>query len=206
MTELRSQSNVGIILQGAKEPALSLVLLQHASNLSEEIFGADDINTAHSLQQLTQAHFLLGDINTALDIAKRALVIYQGRLGPEHAQVREAEKNVELLQAVIASIDQHRTDGRATAVQSSGPGMVPIATATKLNGLRGRDQPRINRNAPSQATSTENVPQGGHGVPSGSNTERVQDLDALVQYIQGHGAVKRGKNALRGKRRTGSKR
>lgn len=206
-------SNIGVILQSAKEPALSLVLLQQASSLTEEIFGPDNINTAHSLQQVTQVHFLLGDIATALDTAKRALGIYQARLGPEHPQVREAEKNVELLQAVIVSIDQHRTNERTFHAQVSGPGMSPIPTATKLNGLRSKERMRLmNPDAVPPPTPTRNSHEGDgtpahdHDVSSNTQPERVQDLDALVQYIQGHGAVKRGKNAMRGKRRTGSKR
>jgi protein TIF31 len=206
---------------------LSLALLSQAQQQSAVIFGADHIQNGQALHQLTQAHFLAGDIPKALETSKSALEIFEARLSKEHAQTKEVAKNVELLTAVVENVEKQKqatqqakerqlerlraaqarvtsTDRRRLATGTpttlgakSSPGAGPSSVA-------GPGEAGVSPSAVQDGAAAAGQPQEGSRIGERGHL----DVDELVKFIQGQGQpVKRSaKNALRGKRRTGAKR
>lgn len=158
-----------------------------------------------AMSQLTQAHFLNGNLEKALECAKVSAEIYKQRFGEEDAQSQEAAKNVELL---TGALEQNSRAAAVTEEQLKQLKAIQEQARQQGGGL-DRKQPVMIRTATVpgangvQATDGQQQPEG---VPE------VVDLDALVNFIQGKTAKTsssskaRGKTALRGKKRTGAKR
>lgn len=156
------------------------------------------------MSQLTQAHFLNGDLEKALKCAKVSADIYKQRFGEEDAQSQEAAKNVELLTGALGQ------NSRAAAVTEEQLKQLKAIQeqARQQGGNLDKKQPVMIRTAPVPGANGTQTTEGQQpeGVPE------VVDLDALVNFIQGKTAQTpssskaRGKTALRGKKRTGAKR
>lgn len=211
---LIAQSNAGVVLQALSEHALSLKLLLAAHDSTSKLFGPEHIQTGQSLHQLTQAHFLAGDIPAALAASEESFAIFEKRLGAEHGQTKEVFRNVELLRAVVENVERQKAAGaqakerqmeRLNAAQSRVGG----AGARRRLGPTMPQAPGSAGPGPStSAAATATVDEAVAAVQSKIGEKGHMDVDELVKFIQG-GPTKntsRGKNALRGKRRTGAKR
>jgi protein TIF31 len=212
-----SQSNAGVVLQAVNENALSLTLLSQAQRHCAELFGAQHIQTGQALHQLTQAHFLAGDIPKALETSKAALEIFEARLGKENGQTMEVAKNVELLTAVVENVEKQKQatqQAKERQLERLRAAQARVASTTRRK--LGTNSPTLGTATasasagPSSAAAVDDAAQQAAAVQEGSRIgERGHlDVDELVKFIQGQGQqpVKRAKNALRGKRRTGAKR
>jgi len=129
----------------------------------------------------------------------------------DHAQTKEVGKNVELLKAVVENVKRQKvarekSHERIRAVAGSsrrrlaGPGVVGHG----LGGVSATGAGLVNGGR---------VNGGATGVIGVEGASRIGerghlDVDELVKFIGGFGTGKaaRGKNSLRGKRRTGAKR
>lgn len=213
----------------------SLHLLTLASDLTTRQFGAEHLTTAQSLHQLTQAKFLVGDIPGAFTTSQQAYDIFKARLGEEHAQTKEVGRNVELLKAVVENVERQKAANEAQkkaqaerlhAAQARVGGLARFrrlgAGATTANGA-GASSVNGNGDGVVAAAKAESSASGAAAaaVEADADAENSRigerghlDVDELVKFIQGGGASvggaggkgNRGKNALRGKRRTGAKR
>ncbi|KAK4689464.1 protein TIF31, partial [Tremellales sp. Uapishka_1] len=196
-------SNAGVVLQALNENTLSLTLLLHAQRLTAEIFGDDHLSNGVALHQLTQAYFLAQDLPNALDTATRAMAIFEAKYGKEHAQTKEVGKNVELLNAVVENVEKQKEH----SLQQK------KAHAERLAALSANKK-RVVLNAEASTSAVAGAAPGPAvaGAEGSKIGERGHlDVDDLVKFIQGQGksgggANTRGKNSLRGKRRTGAKR
>ncbi|WWC66122.1 uncharacterized protein I206_100022 [Kwoniella pini CBS 10737] len=235
-------SNAGVVLQAINETTLALALQKQAYESTLSLFGDAHIQTGQSLHQLTQSHFLSGDMASALTTSEKALTIFNARLGEDHSQTKEVKKNVDLLRAVIDNVEKQKerneqlkkeSQERLKAAKerlslgSNVAGKRRLgSTLTGVNGTNGvrivdpatlaaaaaaAGHPiDINGQVPAGgSTATE----GGAPVADGSDVgaRGTESVEELVRFIQGQqvpsaSAAKRGKNALRGKRRTGAKR
>lgn len=186
-----------------------------AHNSTSELFGAEHIQTAQSLHQLTQAHFLAGDIPAALAASEKALAIFEKRLGADHTQTKEVSRNVELLRAVVENVERQKAAGaqarekqlerlHAAQARVGGSSVKRRLGSTLTQGADPTGKP-----GPGPSTSANSEAAAAAVAEKSRIGERGHlDVDELVQFIQG-GPTKsasRGKNALRGKRRTGAKR
>ena len=209
-------SNAGVVLQALNEHPLSLSLLLSAQKSTEKLFGAEHLQTAQSLHQLTQAYFLAGDIPAALAASQRAQGIFEKRLGADHAQTKEVQRNAELLQAFIENMEKQKAaDAQARerqlerlhAAQSRVGGG---ASRRRLGQTLASTQvpvPRTANGTAASASATASASASASVDTSKIGEKGHMDVDELVKFIQG-GPVKnspRGKNAMRGKRRTGAK-
>ncbi|WWC86535.1 uncharacterized protein L201_001412 [Kwoniella dendrophila CBS 6074] len=242
-------SNAGVVLQAINETSLALTLQQQAYESTLSLFGETHIQTGQSLHQLTQSHFLAGDMTSALSTSEKAYNTFVARLGEEHQQTKEVKKNVDLLKAVLDNVEkqkerneqikkdsQERLKAARERIQSGSLGNAGSTSASRrlgqtLNNASNGGGVRIvdpatlaaaaaaaghpidangQVSAGAPGTQTEN----GAPVAEGSNvgTRGTENLEDLVKFIQGQQApnnannARRGKNALRGKRRTGAKR
>lgn len=174
-------------------------------------FGDDHVTTGQTLHQLTQAHFLVNDIPSAFSTAEKAHEIFKARLGDDHPQTKETLRNVELLKLVIDNAEKQK--------QASKAQLDRIKEVTKMGGLGKYKRLDDKGNvviAPPPTNGNGNGASGhaessATGAKSNIGTKGTLDVDELVQFINGGGAggsggKNRGKNGLRGKRRTGAKR
>ncbi|KAK8866181.1 hypothetical protein IAR55_001332 [Kwoniella newhampshirensis] len=252
-------SNVGVVLQAINETTLSLSLQKQAYESTLALFGSAHIQTGQSLHQLTQAHFLAGDMPSALSTSEQALAIFATRLGEEHGQTKEVKKNVELLRAVLDNVERQKERNEQVKKESqerlrlarervgqlgAGAG-TSAARGRRLGqglgggngGVRIVDPAALQAVAAAAAAAAAGtgVSSGGqHGVPpvegqaegvasapegvvptaeeiSHIGARGTESVEELVRFIQGQQqnqapTARRGKNALRGKRRTGAKR
>ena len=198
------QSNAGVILQSTGDNTSSFNLLNQAYNLTTEQFGDDHVTTGQTLHQLTQAHFLVNDIPAAFSTAEKAYEIFKARLGEEHAQTKETFRNVELLKLVIDNAEKQK--------QASKAQLERIKQVTKAGGLGKykRVDEKGNVVIAPPATASGHAESSATGAKSNIGVKGELDVDELVQFINGGGSgggkSTRGKNGLRGKRRTGAKR
>lgn len=197
-----------MVLQATNENAASLNLLKQAVALNTEQFGEDHLSTGQSLHQLTQAHFLVNDIQSAFETSQKAFEIFKARLGDEHAQTKELQRNVELLKVVIENAERQKVASKAQVER--------IKASAKLGGL-GRyrkvdESGKITIAPPQDAAAAAAGESSANGAArSKIGAKGTLDVDELVNFINGGGAETSGKNArgtknLRGKRRTGAKR
>ena len=188
------------------EHKLSLSVLNTSYNSTVSIFGPNHIQTAQSQHQLTQAHFLAGDINAALESAKAALPIFEKTVGKEHPQTKEVMRNVEVLSSVADNVERQKALGdqaRARQLERL------HATQSRVGGLRRRLGMPAGTTV--NGTSVNGSKPNGIEAPSKIGTRGHLDVDELVNFIQGGSGTTsaqgtRAKHSLRGKRRTGSKR
>jgi protein TIF31 len=179
--------------------------------LTTEQFGDDHVTTGQTLHQLTQAHFLVNDIPAAFSTAEKAHEIFKVRLGDEHPQTKETSRNVELLKLVIDNAEKQK--------QASKAQLERIKQVTKMGGLGKYKRVDEKGNVVIAPPAAGAGGASGHaessatGAKSNIGTKGELDVDELVQFINGGGAggngggkTSRGKNGLRGKRRTGAKR
>jgi protein TIF31 len=172
--------------------------------LTTEQFGDDHVTTGQTLHQLTQAHFLVNDIPAAFSTAEKAYEIFKARLGEEHAQTKETFRNVELLKLVIDNAEKQK--------QASKAQLERIKQVTKAGGLGKykRVDEKGNVVIAPPATASGHAESSASGAKSNIGVKGELDVDELVQFINGGGSgggkTSRGKNGLRGKRRTGAKR
>jgi protein TIF31 len=194
----------------------SLHLLTLACDLTSEQFGAEHLTTAQSLHQLTQAKFLVGDIPGAATTSQQALDIFKARLGEDHAQTKEVGRNVELLKAVMDNVERQKVANEAQKkaaaerLQSAQArvgglarfrrlGATPAATGAAATATANGTAVAANPDATATGQAESSA--------AGAATAAEKSVEELVRFIDGSGAkVSRGKNALRGKRRTGAKR
>jgi hypothetical protein len=154
---------------------------------------------------LTQAHFLNGDIKKAAECAKLASDIFRTRLGPDDAQSKDAAKNYEILSGAVEQSEKQQEAAKKhleqlRAIQQARQSAP--ATATKRTGV------------PNTAAAQAAIAAAAAAAGPGADGQLPADLDvdALVRYVQGQtsdnssSSKTRGKNALRGKKRTGAKR
>jgi protein TIF31 len=178
-------------------------VLEIVHQLSIKLFGAEHIMAGTAMSQLTQAHFLNGDLEKALECAKVSAEIYKQRFGEDDAQSQEAAKNVELL---TGALEQNSRAAQVTEEQLQK--FKALQEQARQQGGVDSKQPIMIRTAP---------PPGANGLPvvdgqQPEGTPEMVDLDALVNFIQGKtsnassSSKTRGKTALRGKKRTGAKR
>ena len=218
------QSNAGVVLQALSEHSLSLRLLSQAQTSAAKTFGSTHIQNGQALHQLTQAHFLSGDIPSALATSQEALVIFTQRLGEDHIQTREVRKNVELLKAVVENVERQKavrdrgleriravvgSSRKRLAAGSAAPNESGMNRANanlgNLAAINGPGLPSVNNSI--SGVSGMNGLGGGMVEEVSRIGERGHlDVDELVKFIQGPSKSTRGKNSLRGKRRTGAKR
>ena len=173
--------------------------------MTTEQFGDDHVTTGQTLHQLTQAHFLVNDIPAAFSTAEKAYEIFKARLGEEHAQTKETFRNVELLKLVIDNAEKQK--------QASKAQLERIKQVTKAGGLGKykRVDEKGNVVIAPPATASGHAESSASGAKSNIGVKGELDVDELVQFINGGGSggqgkTSRGKNGLRGKRRTGAKR
>jgi hypothetical protein len=196
------QIHVALILQTQSRHAAAVRVLEGVHELSVRLFGESHIMAGTAMSQLTQAHFLNGDLEKALECAKVSADIYKQRFGEEDVQSQEAAKNVELLTGALEQ------NSRAAAVtEEQLKQLKAIQEQARLQGGNlDKKQPVMIRTAPVPGANGTQPAEGQQ--PEGE----VVDLDALVNFIQGKTAQTssssktRGKTALRGKKRTGAKR
>jgi protein TIF31 len=189
-----------VILQATNENTSSLNLLNQAVTLTTEQFGEDHLSTGQTLHQLTQAHFLVNDIPSAFSTAEKAHEIFKARLGEDHAQTKELQRNVELLKVVIENAERQKAASKAQVDR--------IQSAAKLGGL-GRYRKVDAKGNVVIAPPAAQAESSATGARSNIGTKGDLDVDELVQFINGGGAggqTSRGNNGLRGKKRTGAKR
>ncbi|ODN78038.1 hypothetical protein L202_05121 [Cryptococcus amylolentus CBS 6039] len=248
-------NNAGIILQTAiTDLPSSLALHQQAHESTSAIFGPSHLQTAQTLNQLVQSHFLAGNHREALTSAEATHTIFLAKLGEEHTQTKESLRNVELLTALIDGAEKQKereemikkdAEERLKAARGQSQGLAGRLAGRRLgqqvngnvpSGVRVIDQQTLAaltaaaQNGQLPASAAAAVAAAGQALPNGQSSaegaadaaagqgqgprigERgTENLEELVRYIQGGsaggaGGAKRGKNALRGKRRTGSKR
>jgi len=188
-----------------------------AHDSTSKLFGPEHIQTGQSLHQLTQAHFLAGDIPAALAASEESYAIFEKRLGAEHGQTKEVFRNVELLRAVVENVERQKAAG-AQAKERQMERLQAAQSKVGGAGVRRRLGPTMPQ-APSSAgpgpsttattaAATTTMDEAVAAAQSKIGEKGHMDVDELVKFIQG-GPTKntsRGKNALRGKRRTGAKR
>lgn len=198
-----------MVLQATNEHTASLNLLTQAVTLTTEQFGEDHLSTGQALHQLTQAHFLVNDIQSAYTTSQKAFEIFKARLGEDHAQTKELSRNVELLKVVIENAERQKQASKAQVER--------IKASAKLGGLgrykRVDESGKVVIAPPAAAAGTAESSAAG-AAKSTIGAKGELDVDELVSFINGGGAGSgtggskgpRGKNGLRGKRRTGAKR
>ncbi|WRT64420.1 uncharacterized protein IL334_001352 [Kwoniella shivajii] len=237
-------SNAGVVLQAINETSLALALQRQAYESTLSLFGDSHIQTGQSLHQLTQSHFLAGDMAAALSTSEKALDIFIARLGEDHSQTKEVKKNVELLRAVIDNVEKQKERNEQMKKESqdrlkaarerttlgNGPGKTRrlggTLGSTGSGGVRIVDPATLaaaaaaaghpidtNGQVPAATEGAAAATADGSAPAEGSNigARGTESVEELVKFIQGQqtpatSAARRGKNALRGKRRTGAKR
>lgn len=199
-----------MILQGKGQHAAAITLLNDIYDLSCELFGAEHLLCGTAKYQLTQAHFLNGDLKQALDCANDSSAIFAAKLGEDDAQTKESRKNVELLKNAVEYSEKTIT---LTPEQ-----MEKLREMQQLVARQAEQAQQANAasGSSSAAAAAAPVTNGNVEPPQTAEQEAAAraDLDQIVRYIQGNQAQPekadankgRGKNALRGKRRTGAKR
>jgi protein TIF31 len=214
-------SNAGIVLQALNENQLSIALLAESAERTAKQYGDKHTQYGSALHQLTQAHFLGGDFAKALESSTAAFEIFKATYGEEHAQTKEVGKNAELLKAVVDNVERQKAAqdqvrqqqlDRLAAAQAA-----PAAAAATAGAAGSRKRPVLSGAAAqaaaaqvlaaAKAAAEANGETGEEGSRIGEKAHL--DVDELVKYIQGNTPAKQsrgGKNALRGKRRTGAKR
>jgi protein TIF31 len=174
------------------------------------------------MHQLTQAHFLVGNVKEALACAENAWRVFKLRLGETHGQSVECGKGVELLRGVV------ERGLLPLPGQGQGQGQGP----TQITGENPADSARRLAAAPTPATASTSTSMNAryaglrsrlttiNGNGTGANGVKVEEskvdtsrigerghleVDELVQFIQGGvGAGKgSGKKNMRGKKRGG---
>lgn len=194
------------MLQAQNRHSASIVILDEVYRISSAMFGSTHILAGTAQSQLTQAHFLNGDIKKAAECAKLASDIFRTRLGPEDAQAKDAAKNYEILSGAVEQSEKQQEAAKKhleqlRAIQQART--AAPATATKRTA--------VPNTAAAQAALAAAAAAAGQQVPEGQLPADL-DVDALVRYVQGQAPESsssgktRGKNALRGKKRTGAKR
>jgi protein TIF31 len=201
------QIHIAVVLQAQNRHAASIVILDEVYRISCALFGASHMLAGTTMNQLTQAHFLNGDIKKAAECAKTASDILRTRLGPEDVQAKEAAKNYEILSGAIEQSEKQQEAAKKQLEQiralQQARQAAPISTGSKTNA---------SVNAANQgAAATADPSQPGQLAANEQGLPSDVDVDALVKYIQGQtkegsSSKNRGKNALRGKKRTGAKR
>lgn len=172
------------------------------------MFGSTHLLAGTAMSQLTQAHFLNGDIKKAAECAKEASDVFRTRLGPEDLQAKEAATNYEILSGAIEQSEKQQEAAKKQleqirAIQQSRQAATPAAASGNKRAAVAAAQ---------EAAAA--IAAGGAKGPDGQPIPASEvDVDALVRYIQGQtkegvstNNKGRGKNALRGKKRTGGKR
>lgn len=211
-------ANAGVVLQAMSEHPLSLTLLLAAHKSTSELFGEEHIQTGQSLHQLTQAHFLAGDIPAALAASEKSLAIFEKRLGAENAQTKEVARNVELLRAVVDNVERQKAAG-AQARERQLERLHAAQARVGGTSVKKRLGSTLGNGSSGSSGKPEGIPPTGATVSAADAAAAAEaasrigerghmDVDELVKYIQGGPSKNpsRGKNALRGKRRTGAKR
>ncbi|ORX37442.1 translational initiation-related protein [Kockovaella imperatae] len=198
-------SNAGVVLQAMSEHKLSLAVLTTSYDSTVAMFGSNHIQTAQSQHQLTQAHFLAGDIPAALASAKAALPIFENTVGKDHHQTKEVMRNVEILSTVADSVERQKALGE----QAKARQLDRLHAAQSRVGGMGRK--RLGQTLPS--ASNPLVSNGAAGSKASGTqpsskigTRGHLDVDELVNFIQGGSSATstgtaRSKQSLRGKRR-----
>lgn len=198
--------HVAMILQTKGQHATAISLLNDVYSMSADLFGSDHLLCGTAKSQLTQAHFLNGDLEEALKAATESAEIFSSKLGAEDQQTKEAQKNVELLKNAVEYSEKTVT---LTPEQME-----------KLKAMQAMVAEQVEQAALPAGTAAAPIESGA--TPEGPTEEQEAasraDLDQIVRYIQGQSQQQeqqngtdgnkqqRGKNALRGKRRTGAKR
>ncbi len=178
--------------------------------LQTSLFGEGHIVCANSLSQLTQAHFLSGDIKSAADAAQAASAIYTAQLGAEDTQAKDAAKNAELLSTAVEQRANQQQAAQAQVQQQQQQSVLQRLQQQRQRSLIDGQGKVGGGNA--TASSSKLAETVGAPQPDPRIGEKGHmDVDSLVKFIQGAqgGAGQgksRGKNALRGKKRTGAKR
>ena len=138
------------------------------------------------------------------------MAIFEKRLGAEHVQTKEVARNVELLRAVVENVERQKVAGEQARERQ----------LERLHAAQARvGGPSIKKRlGPNIPSASVKVPAGQPAVPASVEATAEEaskigekghlDVDELVKFIQGgpQKTPSRGKNALRGKRRTGAKR
>jgi protein TIF31 len=205
------------VLQAINENALSLNLLLQVQRSSENTFGADHLSNGHALHQLTQAYFLVNDVPKALEVSLAAYEIFKARVGEENQQTKEVGRNVELLQVVVENVERQKANAQMAkdrAAERLQAAQARVAATTRRRPIVGppstgmAGSPTAGTSAAGAAAAAAKAEQAVRDA-SRIGEKGHLDVDELVKFIDGQapsGGAKRGKNALRGKRRTGAKR
>ncbi|CAF1347006.1 unnamed protein product [Rotaria sordida] len=98
MANLRSVQN---------QYAEALPLYEQVYEQFQQFYETDEhADIAHVLNNMDEAHRLLGDLNTAIDYARRGLAIRRNKLQSKHEDLQETEKLVIQLQQEILTVSQ----------------------------------------------------------------------------------------------------
>ncbi len=216
MQILPQQSNVAAVLQAAGQNGACIAVLNDVHRLNIDLFGEGHVVCANSLSQLTQAHFLGGDIKSAADSAKAASDIYTKQLGAEDAQAKDAAKNAELLASAVEQRSNQQQQQQEQQEQQQQLSVLQRLQIQRQQSLLAGQRNRLDGSATassSRLAETVSAPQQGSAAMDPRIGEKGHmDVDSLVKFIQGSqsGSTSsnktKGKNALRGKKRTGAKR
>lgn len=202
------QIHVSIILQNQNRHAVSIVVLEEVHRIATAMFGSTHMMAGTAQSQLTQAHFLNGDIKKAADCAKLASEIYNTRLGPEDAQAKDAAKNYEILSGAVEQSAKQQEAAKKHLEQ-----LRALQQARQTGPATAGKGSAVPNTAAAQAALAAAAAAAGQQIPGldGQTPLGEADVDALVRYVQGQtkdtpSSKTRGKNAMRGKKRTGAKR
>ncbi|WVO16806.1 hypothetical protein L204_104492 [Cryptococcus depauperatus] len=171
-------NNVGIILQTMNDPH-ALEIQTQAHRLTLSLFGLSHIATAQSHSQLVQAQFLASNHSAALSSAKEALTIFSARLGDEDSQTKDAKKNVELLEAVVAN--QEMKKEREEAIKKEANDRLKAARdrlgARGSTGSTGAGARRLGTSSQQQQQTLNITPQALAALAKAAQAAQTQGGD-----------------------------
>jgi len=220
------QNNAAILLQSLSDYSTSLKLLLESHTSTLAIFGPNSLQTAQSMHQLTQAHFLVGNVKDALSCAEDAWRVFKLRLGETHGQSVECGKGVELLRGVVErgllpipgqgpgqAQGQVQGQGQGNQIPSQVQGQIP--TQEQVDGARRLGVSSTSARLAGLRSRLTTINPNGNGAVAGSSKEKVDtsrigerghlEVDELVKFIQGGvgGGKVNGKKSVKGKKRVG---
>lgn len=147
-----------------------------------------------AMNHLTSTHFILGDITAAAEWAERAYNGFKDFRGPNDPATLDAGRNHDLLSQLMAKKkdQQEMSRKQIESIQARAKAMASAPV----------------RRVEAGASNVKKVPENGTSG-EGSAAAAAADVEEIARYIQGQQSnpiKSRGKNALRGKKRTGAKR
>jgi len=199
-------STIALTLQHARRMVSSLKVYQAAHALALSLFGPDNIQVGNLTHELSQAHALIADLKTALQLAKESCRIFEARLGKDDPQTREAELYLGNLAASAvrhAKLEQEakRREAKfaAMGIQVQ-PELMNRAAQLRLHGQQGRGASGNGAGAEATARVAGSSSSSSTAVSNGPVVDPSLSIDELVSYINSGSA---GSGAGKGKAKNG---